>query len=61
MDVERKIKDMLSAVRVTSTPWEFVTSGGGELMVGTPVARVSVAGTVGAIWISTARVVSPCA
>lgn len=51
MDVERKIKDLLSAVRVTTTPWEFVTSGGGELAIGTPVAKVSVAGTLGAIWI----------
>jgi hypothetical protein len=51
MDVERKIRDLMSAVWVTKTPWEFVTSGGGELTVGTPVAKVSVAGTVGAIWI----------
>lgn len=51
MDVERKITDLLQAIKVTATPWEFVTSGGGELTVGTPIAKLSVAGTAGALWL----------
>jgi len=51
MDVQRKISDLLRAITVTATPWEFVTSGGAELMVGTPIVRLSVAGTAGALWL----------
>jgi hypothetical protein len=51
MDIEQRFSDLLRAIRVTRTPWEFVTSGGGELTVGTPIARVSAAGTAGALWV----------
>lgn len=33
------------------SPWTFDTSAGAELMVGTPIARVAVGGTMGAIWV----------
>lgn len=51
MDVENKIKDLLRTIQVARTPWQFVTSGGGELTVGTPIARLSVGATAGAMWI----------
>jgi len=51
MDVENKIKDLLRTIQVTRTPWQFVTSGGGELTVGTPIARLSAGATAGAMWV----------
>ena len=51
MDMVQRAKDLLTALRVTKSPWEFVTSAGGELTVGTPIAKLSVAGTAGAIWV----------
>jgi hypothetical protein len=52
MDVEQTLKDMVAALRVVESPWRFVTSGGATLSVGTPIARVSVAATMGALWVA---------
>ena len=55
MGIEKTATDWLKAARVTETPWQFVTSAGGELAVGTPIARLSVAGVVGALWVKYGR------
>jgi hypothetical protein len=51
MDLEQTYRDMVSSFSVVESPWTFDTSAGAELVIGTPVARVAVAGTMGAIWV----------
>ena len=41
----------MSWLTVTESDWKFVTSGGGELTVGTPVAHLGVNATGGAMWV----------
>ena len=41
----------LSEVSVRRSPWNFVSSAGVELSVGTPIAHVGLNGTTGAIWV----------
>lgn len=53
MDIEKTWQDICAAIdRYTHTPWKFVTSGSGTLSIGTPVVRLSLALTGGALWVS---------
>ena len=51
MKIKQALSRLARTLLVTKTPWEFVTCDGGELTVGTPIARVAVAGTMGAFWV----------
>lgn len=47
----QRIKEYLSQQVFRETPWEFVTSAGAEVSVGTPVAHVGFNASGGALWI----------
>lgn len=47
----QRIKEFLSQQVFRETPWEFVTSAGGEVSAGTPVAHVGFNATAGALWL----------
>jgi hypothetical protein len=47
----QRIKEFLSQQVFRETPWEFVTSAGGEVSAGTPVAHVGFNATAGAVWL----------
>jgi len=51
MELKQSIDSLVRNLVLTKTPWKFVTCDGGELTVGTPIARVSLAGTLGAFWV----------
>jgi hypothetical protein len=54
MGWEATFRDVMSRMTVTESDWKFVTSGSGELTVGTPVAHLGVNATGGAMWIKRA-------
>jgi hypothetical protein len=51
MDWEKAFRDLAANISVSRTQWQFVTSTGVEVTVGTPVVRLSYAATAGALWV----------
>jgi hypothetical protein len=47
----QRIKEFLSKEVFRETPWEFITSAGGEVSAGTPVAHVGFNAAAGALWL----------
>ena len=52
----QEIKGLFSKLTVVESSWKFVTSAGGEVSIGTPVAHVGFNLAGGAIWLKDAAV-----
>lgn len=51
MGWEESLRGVLARLTPVESDWKFVTSGGGELTVGTPVAHLGVNAAGGAMWV----------
>ncbi len=49
MGWQEEVNQIIEKMVIVESDWKFVTSGGGTLSVGTPIAKLSVAGTGGLI------------
>ncbi|MDB4989510.1 MAG: hypothetical protein JWN04_4688 [Myxococcaceae bacterium] len=54
-----EIRKFLATLTVRESTWQFVTSAGGELSIGTAIVRASVNGTVGALWLKESETAEP--
>lgn len=51
MGFEERFRSALARLRPVESDWKFKTSAGGDLTISTPIARVGVNATGGALWV----------